>query len=178
MEKRFVRDSRKRWWYYAPGARSRKRAWSRRCPVCKKRFVSANPRVRTCSHVCGAKAMHQDRSVTTTATASELRNSDNPRYNQDEKGQWWYTPGGPKKHGRSRAFVMECEYCHSKELACVFHRRKSKFCTQSCGLKAGRQANPDRYKGEKGSNWKGGRPTVRRYVWVWSPDQHSRAQTK
>ncbi len=178
-DKNFTRDKRGRWWYRAPNGISRKRARSRRCPICKKRFLSANPRVRTCSHACGAKSMHMVRPVTTLLATNDLLNSDNSRYNRDANGQWWYKPEGKKDHPRTRAYVAECEQCNRSFLTNIFHHKKQQHCSRACGLRAFCAANPTRYHGQKGNNWKGGKQVDRKgYVLVWCDNHPSRAKTK
>lgn len=169
---RFTQDARKRWWYKAPNS-PRKRAWVRRCPVCRGRFLSADTS-KTCSHPCGAAFMHQQRPTTThDVPAVALRNSDNPRFSKDANGQWWYTPGGPKMHARTRAHIKECARCGSPFLVAIYHRG-ARHCSRSCGLKASAEAHPDRFKGKHGGHWKGGRQVVRGYVWVWNPEAAQR----
>lgn len=103
-----------------------------------------------------------------------LRNTDNPRFSQDEDGQWWYRPIGTKKHGRTRASILTCKRCSQKFLMSVFHRRRAEYCSRHCAGKAACERNPGRFKGEKGSNWKGGRRIERGYVLIWSPDHPTR----
>ena len=175
VRKYFRKDARGRWWYQPPKG-TRKRARVRWCPICRTRFLSANPRIKTCSHTCGAKAMHQDRPITTVGVLrTDIKGVDNPRYSLDEKGQWWYKPIGTKEHGRTRASIITCKRCSQKFLTSVFHRRNAEYCSHTCSTKAACEANPGRYKGEKGGNWKGGRRIDNRgYVLIWKPDHPTR----
>ena len=108
-----------------------------------------------------------------------MKNSDNPRYSQDETGQWWYTPGGEKQHGRTRAHIQICPECNEEYVASVFHRKITKHCSRICGQKAWAREHPNHYYREKASNWHGGRCKLARgYIDVWCPDHPSRANTK
>jgi len=181
IPKHFSKDANGQWWYKRAESKWRKRASIRICPGCGGEFLSANPRVRTCSHTCGAQTMHAQRPTTTPmdAVAGDLINGNNPRYSQDAEGQWWYKPIGTKNHPRTRAWIAACEACDKKFLANVFHRKTQLHCSRSCGLRAYCADNPTRYKGEDGNNWKGGRQIdPRGYVLVWVDNHPSRAKTK
>lgn len=168
----FSQDESGQWWHQYPG-RFRKRAITRECPWCKETFLTIDKRSEFCGHVCAAASRHAGRPKTTPADAvagPDLKNSDNQRYSRDEDGQWWYTPGGPKKHGRTRAYIETCCECGAKYLACVFHRKQNDTCSKSCGLKKFNKENPGKYAGSGGANWSGGRQIVKGYVWVWNPE--------
>lgn len=152
---------------------------ARSCCYCHRDFLTKESVQRYCSHKCAASAMHASRPVTTdTHNIEVLVNADNPRYSQDEAGQWWYQPGGVKDHGRTRASVSKCNKCGTSFLICLFHSKKQEYCSRRCALRAGREANPDRFKGERGSNWKGGRRIdPNGYVLKWCPDHPTRANT-
>lgn len=181
IPKHFSEDANGQWWYQAPASKWRKRATIRVCPICGEQFLSANPRVQTCSHECGAKEMHAHRPRTTSTDipAVDLLNSDNPRYSQDPQGQWWYKPIGTKDHPRTRALVAICAGCGRRFLTNIFHRKAQLHCSRSCGLRAYCAENPTRYKGEDGNNWKGGRQLDRRgYVLTWVDNHPARSHTK
>lgn len=179
-DNRYTQDDTGQWWYRTPGRPHRKRASVRTCPECDGLFLSADSRTRTCSHPCGAAWMHSKRPVTTPPIPkAEIRNSDNPRYSLDDSGQWWYTPGGSKVHGRTRAYLKTCQECGSAYLVSIFHRKIAEHCSKTCGQRAWARAHPGHYKGAKASNWKGGRHTLKNgYVQVWQPDHPSRANTE
>ena len=173
QRERYTQDGEGQWWYQAPG-HARKRVEPRRCPTCGLDFLVPDARQRTCSHSCSAKGMLAAKAPTTAATAAELLNSDNPRYTQDESGQWWYRPIGNGTHSRTRAHVATCEECGGQFLTNVFHRKKSVVCSHSCGGKRAKRARGDKYRGENATNWKGGRRIDHRgYALVWKPDHPS-----
>lgn len=152
----------------------------RLCLHCGEQITSPHAR-KYCSHVCACKAMHKGRPITTPSTAATsdvLFHSDNPRYSKDDGGQWWYTPGGAKTHGRTRAYIQKCKKCGGDFLCSIFHRKKAQYCSRLCGGIYWAQENPDRFKGERGNNWKGGRLIRKGYVWIWCPDHPARANTK
>lgn len=166
---RFSKDESGQWWYQQPG-HSRKRAKILRCPWCKEDYLSSSSRQEFCGHKCAAASRHAGVPATTPKSAKpgpKLRNSDNPRYSRDEKGQWWYQPIGTKQHGRTRASIKTCDWCKKRYLCCVFHRRGVRYCSRSCSLKATNEINNVQYRnGRKGTNWKGGRQMARGYVLV------------
>jgi len=186
--KNFFQDSDGQWWYVVPTTKARKRAIVRTCPVCREDFPSTDKRTKCCSHTCGAALMHEGRPNTTPEkpkAGPALINSDNPRYSRDENGQWWYRPIGTKQHGRTRALIKTCKRCGVEFLANIFHARDNRyrqaqeFCGRTCALRQGVEDNPGRFKGEKGSNWKGGRMVdPRGYVLVWVDNHPSRVDSE
>ena len=120
--------------------------------------------------------MHAARPSTTPRVVVGLRNSDNPRYSQDDQGQWWYTPGGPKEHARTRAYVKTCAECGAPFVVSIFHRKTAAHCSRECGQRAWAREHPGHYTGKKASNWKTGRHIIRGYVWVWDPEAAQRAR--
>jgi hypothetical protein len=119
--------------------------------------------------------MHANAPVRKRPKPSTLINADNPRYSQDEAGQWWYRPIGTKLHARTRARIRTCKWCRRKFLSNLFHAKEQQCCSRSCGLKAVCASRPSRFKGENGTNWRGGRCVDRRgYILVWAPDHPSR----
>jgi hypothetical protein len=181
--KNYECDSEGQWWYINPRSGNRARATVRECPACHRAFPSADQRTKCCSHVCGAKLMHEKKPSTTPKRAKagpKLINSDNSRYSRDDKGQWWYKPIGTKEHGRTRACIKTCKRCGSDFLANIFHargnryRQAQEFCGRTCALRTGVEENPDRFKGENGSNWQGGHRIARGYVQIWAPDHPTR----
>lgn len=141
------------------------------CEGCIREFFPHNKYQRFCSHACAASDFHARKDPTTKKTKFDLPiNADNPRYTQDYSGQWWYKPGGSKNHPRTRASIAKCEYCEKQFLTNIFHSKKQVYCSRRCALKATCEANPNRYKGDKGSNWKGGKIIVRGYVMIYAPD--------
>lgn len=173
-KERYEQDGDGQWWYRAPD-RTRKRVGIRQCPNCREDYVSPDSRQRYCGHVCAAVAMHQRRPVTTVDAPAkpDLINSDNPRFTLDEDGQWWYLAGPSTT--RTRAHIDDCAMCGKPFLTSVFHR--SKHCSRSCGLLASNAANPGRFAGKGGSNWKGGKNIAADgYVWVWNPEAAKRSR--
>lgn len=144
------------------------------CLHCEEQITSKSAH-KYCSHKCAARARHKRGTITTPRIAAntELLNSDNKHYNLDEQGQWWYTPGGPKKHARTRCHIHTCTRCNGKFLASIFHRKTVLYCSRSCSSLSSNEANPDRFKGEKGSNYKGGRRKCRGYVLLLATDHPS-----
>lgn len=143
----------------------------RLCLYCHEQITSKYAR-KYCSHSCACKAMHKGRPITTPLTASTsevLFNSDNPRYTRDEAGQWWYQLLGKNKV-RTRAYIKKCAQCGGDFLSSIFHNRNANHCSRTCGGRASSDKNPDRFKGAKGGNWKGGRRKQKGYVLVWAPD--------
>lgn len=148
------------------------------CPNCGRQYFG-RPKQVYCSHTCAAAKMHADGDRTTSVedTPESLINSDNPRYSQDESGQWWYTPGGSRSHNRSRAYIAKCPICSKNFLKPIFHRDQV-HCGKSCARLAIRDEISRKQKGSSGSNWKGGRRIDHRgYVLLWAPDHPSRANT-
>lgn len=147
--------------------------------------MSPDSRQAFCSHMCAAEFRHSKKAPTTPKELKKgplLKNSDNPRYRQDNNGQWWYHPGGKKDHGRTRAYIGDCERCGAKYVSNIFHKKQKKHCSRSCALKAANEVNPGHFLGGKpGTNWKGGKIKGRGgYIWVWNPDaaQRHRPGTK
>lgn len=171
-EERYRRDCMGQWWYHPPG-HPRKRVITRRCLWCQKDYLSPDSRQYFCGHSCASASKHSRKPSTTPKSLKagpSLGNSDNPRFSRDEAGQWWYKPGASTS--RTRARIRECAWCGKKFLASIFHRSAS--CSRSCGLKDFNANNPSRWRGDKGSNWKGGRRKIRGYIWVWNPEAAER----
>jgi HNH endonuclease len=144
------------------------------CAFCGQSF-SGKTSQRFCSHECAARSMHAGRTVTTPETdAMDLVNGNNPRYNRDENGQWWYLAGA--RGDRTRAYVRRCPRCQRPFLYSIFHS-KGEHCSKSCGLRALYDAHPGKRKGEKSPAWRGGKQMRRGYVWTWCPDHPSRSNT-
>lgn len=178
-ESRYKKDRDGQWWFKHPNEQHRKRVQPRRCPHCENEYLSPDYRQKFCGHACAAAFRHSGVQPTTPPTADPgdtLGNSDNPNFSRDASGQWWHSVG--KRLHRTRAYVRECEWCGKQFLASIFH--KTKCCSRSCGLKVFNKDNPDRWRGERGTNWAGGRQVVRGYVWVWNPEvaQRIRPGTK
>jgi hypothetical protein len=146
------------------------------CQHCGRDFFVDKKEQRFCSHSCAAASMHADRPVTTdVGSASNIVHADNPRFSQDDRGQWWYQPGGPKQHGRSRAHIKICQQCNRQFLTSMYHRKNQAHCSRSCGLLAVCAASPGRSRGEKSGTWTGGRRVEKGYVKLWAPDHPTRA---
>lgn len=137
------------------------------CPFCLKSFEKGEAAQVYCSHSCAASHRHSKREPTVTKDAVELVNGDNPRYRQDESGQWWYY--GAK--ARTRARLSVCVVCEREYLGNVFHAKDT--CSQSCGQKAFNKANPERFRGDNSKRWKGGRQVRRGYVFIHMPSHPS-----
>lgn len=104
-----------------------------------------------------------------------MKKPDEKRFKQDETGQWWYH-AGRKKPCRMRASVAVCTRCGEAFVQSPIKRqdgRPVEHCSRSCGIRAANEADPDKYKGQHGGRWKGGRLKVRGYVLAWAPDHHS-----
>lgn len=128
---------------------------------------------RFCSHRCAAFARHATKPVERLHKSRDLINADNPRYSQDESGQWWYRPIGKTRHARTRAHIQVCGQCNQRFLSNVFHVQHQKYCSRSCGMLHAVSQKPAR-KGAKSPGWKGGRRMARGYVFIWSPNHPSR----
>lgn len=165
--KGFLQDETGQWWIREKNG-NRKRVTLRICPVCGSGFKNSDQRTKTCSHKCGATLMHSVKPSTTPApTPHGLVNRDNPRYSQDENGQWWYTPGGRKIHGRTRAYIKACPECHRSFVISIYHKETTPHCSRKCGLRAWNREHPKHFAGERSGNWKGGRRiNVRGYTEV------------
>jgi len=142
------------------------------CAFCEKEFVrwpgKKGESQRFCSHSCAMSFHHGTREITAQRDASELVNGDNPRYTQDERGQWWY-------HGaqqRTRAKVRACTVCGREFLFSVY-RSGAMQCSQSCGQKAFNKANPARFRGDNSKRWKGGKQTRHGYMFIHQPEHPS-----
>lgn len=169
-EDRYLKDSTGQWWYQPPG-HSRKRVSIRTCPWCAHEYLSPDYRQNFCSHRCAAAHRHASVPATTSKPIKDeppLGNSSNPKFTIDDAGQWWYKAG--PSAGRTRAKVRKCVWCSKQFLTSIFH--KSTCCSRSCGLRVFNKNNPDKFKGENGSNWKGGRRVSRGYVLVLAPKGH------
>jgi len=134
---------------------------------------------RYCSHSCAAAARHHraPRTTTTSDSPATLVNSDSPNYVQDEAGQWWHLVGA--RRARTRARIAECQRCGGRFLTSIYHA--SPYCSKSCGLLASNAANPGRFGGSRGGNWRGGRRVLPNgYVEIWDPEaaQRHRPGTK
>jgi hypothetical protein len=149
------------------------------CEGCGDRFVPNKPTGRFCSHACHARLMHAERETTTSkGNPDGLLNVDNPRYSQDESGQWWYTPGGAKDHGRTRAHIKVCGRCETPFLVPIYHQKKQPYCSRKCGLIMAGGARRGKFKGPKSPSWTGGRKVDHRgYVLIWCPDHPSKIDT-
>jgi hypothetical protein len=175
---RYSRDARGQWWY-ANDVGQRARCSICQCSHCERRFLTKSARQKYCGHACCAAATAAKRPRTTnkrSAPGSGLRHSDNPRYSQDENGQWWYTPEETsKRQYRTRAYVMTCKRCNGEFLASIWHRKNVDFCSRGCAKRHFADNNPGYSQGENGGNWKGGRQIDSRgYVLIWAPAHPSR----
>lgn len=167
----FTQDDSGQWWYQHAG-HSRKRSNVRICPWCQEEYLSPDHRQEFCGHKCSAASKHAGKPSTTPRSAkagAELGNSDNPKFTQDDKGQWWYLAG--PSSSRTRAKIRECKCCGKNFLVSIFH--KSESCSRSCGLREFNKENPGRWKGRNGSNWKGGKQKLRGYILICEPDHPS-----
>lgn len=155
MEKKgFLQDEAGQWWRTAHDGQ-RRRAAPKMCPKCKNEFPTCDSRQVFCSHSCAAETRHAAVRSTTPALqpGPSLINSDNPHFTLDDKGQWWYLAG--PSASRTRARIRDCARCGKPFLTSIFH--PSPHCSRSCGLKASYVKDPNRQKGCRASNWKGGR---------------------
>jgi hypothetical protein len=113
------------------------------CTGCGQTFkVSASRRDQECcSHSCAAKKLHREtkRETSLKDKPSEIANSDNPRFSQDEHGEWWYKTGGLSTGQRMRAYIERCERCGRKFLKHTLHKN-ARFCSRSCSASAPRKA--------------------------------------
>lgn len=109
------------------------------------------------------------------ASPSGLIGANNPRYSQDDLGRWWYTPLNvpDKSASRSRAFVRECEECHSRFLGNIY-RKNQRFCSRKCAAPYLRRT-VEVLEGPSHPSWKGGRIKRKGYVWINLPGHHSLA---
>ncbi len=136
------------------------------CSGCGTKFAPIVGRQKYCSHSCAATTMHKHRAQTTTVEDRGLVNEDNPRFSQDEQGQWWYQS---KTDGRTRARVIECAFCRRRALQSIFHR--SRYCSPRCGnLNAIDEGRKGPQNGEHAPRWLGGRIQRNGYVLVYQPE--------
>lgn len=161
-------------------ARGRTPDIERSCPRCGEAFATRDPRQVHCSHSCAAQAAQERKPVSHDRGIAKhrIKNADNPRFSRDESGQWWYRPIGSKQHGRSRAYLLRCAECDSYYIADAQHVKQQKHCSKSCGIRAFRRANPDRWKGANSARWKGGKLYRRGYVLIHAPGHPSLAGTQ
>jgi len=156
------------------GGLRKKPPQQRKCRGCKELFGVNERGQRFCGHSCAAVYHAAKKPRTTKRSDVELVNSDNPRWSQDERGQWWYTMGG--KGLRSRGEIRNCNECKRRYLVSVYHKSKrTGFCSRGCATDVWRRNNPDRFKGANSGRWKGGRRVEGRtgYVMVHRPEHHS-----
>jgi hypothetical protein len=92
-------------------------------------------------------------------------------YRQDETGQWWYHE---KRGGRTRATIKTCGMCGDEYAVCVYHAKRSRFCSHLC---SGRHVGRMRFGGKDHPGWGGGKVMRNGYVTVYSPD-HPAVQDK
>jgi HNH endonuclease len=87
-------------------------------------------------------------------------------YQQDENGEWWYSPPGGGR--RTRAIEKRCEAC-DKPFRVSKHHPKARFCSRRCSGFGGRGRRSKQYPdpGAKRSYYRG-------YVRIYAPD-HPRA---
>lgn len=149
--------------------------WIRKCHGCKKEFSTRKRGQRFCSHSCAAVTRHAAAPITTSKKdkAQHFVNGENPRYSQDSRGQWWYTPGG-SLHSRTRAHIATCPWCTKKFLKSAYDLEQT-FCSRKCGIQSSiASGSRGDQKGEMATNWKGGRRIARGYVLVYAPDHPTR----
>ena len=113
----------------------------------------------------------------------EIKHSENPRYSQDDAGQWWYRPFGQSKLGhawpRIRAFIKVCDVCRCQFLwqaRTLGSKSKNKgyFCSVQCANQSPGKAQ-GAPRGEKHKSWQGGRrKTEQGYIQVWTNDHPNR----
>lgn len=118
--------------------------------------------------------MHAHRPQTTAKDDQLLVNADNPRYSQDENGQWWYLPVSHrgKPHSRTRASVAECVRCGQRFLKTVYSKHVE-HCSKRCGVQSAVEQGRKVGVGPDSHRWTGGRVERRGYVLVYAPDHHS-----
>lgn len=139
------------------------------CIQCGVQFKPTGGGQTFCSHGCAATAMHAARRKTTVITDRGLAGENNPRFSQDESGQWWYRVG---KAPRTRAYVRTCDRCGRASLRSIFH--KSRYCSRRCGVIASVEAGKKTQRAEKSHLWTGGRrKTGAGYVAIYSPEHPS-----
>lgn len=149
--------------------RARSRATTpelRLCAGCEGNFLPGEKSQRFCSHACAARTYHAKQRVTTRGIG-EIKGADNPRFELDARGQWWYVAQyRDGRKSRTRARVAECEECKQRFLTSIFHRA-ARFCSRKCASKR-EVKNP--VCGERHHAWKGGRMvTPKGYVAVLTP---------
>lgn len=120
------------WWYALANGR-RKRADVRKCPTCRRDFLThrlrgSRPQV-YCAHQC-ANLANSDRPW----AGPECRRKDpTPRFQQDEDGFWWWVSA---KGARTRCRRKACERCGDPYPARPTYYKHSRFCSHSCKMKA------------------------------------------
>lgn len=142
------------------------------CAWCGEMFTSREPEQRFCSHKCAALLMHDSRNPTTVHDGEGLVHSNDPRYTQDGKGQWWYHG----TTGRTRAHIKACEVC-GKDFLCNLFRKRTRTCSGSCGAVLFHRERPGHSAGERSTHWKGGKTNRRGYTLAYAPSHPSLAGT-
>lgn len=94
-------------------------------------------------------------------------------WNQDEKGEWWYSsPSWKAKGFKTRGQLYECAYCHHYSPKIPARKRAKngeRYCSTSCASKAlGGHRNK---RGSLSHFWKGGRNKIRDgYIEIYAPE--------
>src|SRR3990167_1123686 len=140
-------DEAGQWWYRSPGTGARQRAQEASCERCGEMFVARSIAVqrgggRWCSVACANQTRADARPKPTP------RNE--PGYEQDDFGQWWYVMRNGK---RQSAIPKVCEECGGSYLARLRQKIAGRFCSIAC---ANRNHSRERI-GEKHPRWNGGR---------------------
>lgn len=111
-----------------------------------------------------------------------MKHADNPRFSQDENGQWWYRPiaRGDRPFARIRASVQTCDHCGERFLwhARTRHsssRSRGYYCGVACANRSLKPGERGLRRGSDSRNWQGGRRhTADGYVQVWAGDHPNR----
>jgi hypothetical protein len=116
--------------------------------------------------------MHSKRGNTTPAVGVAPLNANNPRYQKDETGQWWYVPKTEGK-ARTRAYIKHCALCSGPFLVNIFHQTQE-HCSKSCARRIYKTPRQHTAKPDGAKYWKGGRSRKEDgYIRAYQPDHPS-----
>lgn len=95
-------------------------------------------------------------------------------YKQDESGQWWYYYG-TKKPCRTRATVIQCEWCGNDCFRHSLQQKPARFCGKKCAStwQHYETDHPFARKGTDSLNWQGGVRIHKGYRDIYNPEHPS-----
>lgn len=93
-----------------------------------------------------------------------MRTPTNPRFTQDDTGQWWLNY---RRGGRSRCKINTCERCGDEYVVSPHAAKTQRYCGKVCSGQAKELGGPSAIR------WNTGRIKRAGYVLIWMPDHHS-----